>query len=296
MQHSPFISICIPTFNQTNCLVKVIDSILSQSYKNYEIIVSDDSTTNLVEELVKKYIIENKNTKIKYFKNNTSLGTPENWNESIRNSIGEWIKIMHHDDRFAHNDALNEFVKLTYTNTKTDFVYSGSYYLDNKNIKKSHSIDNNTFIEIDNNPESLFLGNLIGPPSAVMFKNKNIYFDKKLKWLVDIEFYYRYINTSNNTNYTTNCLIESFIPEERVTNSCWMNKDVEVPEHLYCLIKHKLYTFKILSHFSNLFYQLKVYTKKDILDTGYKDKIPFVLLMMIFFKRATYKIKFTFSK
>ena len=46
---------------------------------------------------------------LRYFKNEQPLGTPENWNEAIRNANGAWIKIMHNDDWFATDNALQVF-------------------------------------------------------------------------------------------------------------------------------------------------------------------------------------------
>jgi len=189
----PFISICIPTYNQTFFLKKVLDSILIQTYTNYEVVITDDSSTSDVELLIKDYKFRNSNIQIHYFKNSPSLGTPENWNASIRNAKGEWIKMMHHDDCFSDSEALQKFVDLIDNDEKISFVFTGSFYRNIEGKKIEHSIDHETFQQIQKNPVTLFSGNLIGPPSAVMFKNNGIYFDKCLKWLVDIDFYYNFL-------------------------------------------------------------------------------------------------------
>ena len=44
-----------------------------------------------------------------YYKNIKVLGTPENWNESIRKAKGAWIKLMHDDDWFANENSLQKF-------------------------------------------------------------------------------------------------------------------------------------------------------------------------------------------
>jgi glycosyltransferase involved in cell wall biosynthesis len=289
-QPTPEISICIPTYNQTKYLKKLLDSILIQTFTDFEIIISDDSSTDDVYNLISSYrcfLID----KITYVRNTKPLGPPMNWNNSISFAKGKWIKIMHHDDCFSSSNSLQLFYNLTFLNENIDFVYSGSFYFNSKNERVNHSIDKNTFEYINKNPVSLFSGNLIGPPSSVMYKKKEIYFDRRLKWLVDIEFYYQYIFKTHSTNYTSEYLIESFIPEERVTNDCWMNKFVEVPEYLYCIHKHNINSISVLKHISDLFYKLGVFTKKDIKECGHSNKVPLLIFILIFINRVNNKIK-----
>ena len=77
----PKVSICIPAYDQVDYLKKNIDSVLVQTYTKYEIIVTDDSPSDIVKDLIQQY---QRPDIIKYYKNDTALGTPENWNEGIR--------------------------------------------------------------------------------------------------------------------------------------------------------------------------------------------------------------------
>lgn len=292
---NPFISICIPTYNQPFYLKRVIDSIFIQTYSNYEIIISDDSDNDDVENLIKGYKLTFPDKRITYIRNSPSLGTPDNWNESMIKASGEWVKIMHHDDCFVDNCSLQKFVDLTSENNDIDFVFSGSYFINSKNQKVENFIDFKTFKKISKRPVQLFCGNLIGSPSVVMIKNRGGKFDKELKWLVDIEFYYNSLTNSRGSNYTDECLIESYAPEQRVTNSCWMNKFVEIPEHLHCINKLNIISLSVLQHTANLFYLLGVYTRKDIVSCGYLGRVPKILLLLIFTKRLINKVKYTFN-
>ncbi len=176
---TPLVSICIPTYNQTKYLRKVLDSVFEQTFTDYEVIVSDDSTTPDVKELLGEYIANG--TVIRYFHHSPALGSPENWNFAMQKAQGEYIKIMHHDDWFVTNTSLQEFVTLVRENN-ADFVFSGTNIETPLGRTRTHSINYSNFTNITQNPETLLLGNIIGAPSAIMFKNNKMLFDVNLDY------------------------------------------------------------------------------------------------------------------
>jgi len=102
----PYISICIPAFQGEDYLKRLLDSINIQTFKNYEVIISDDSPDDSVERLSENY---SNSFRLIYQKNKEPLGSPANWNKSISLANGKWIKIMHDDDWFYDKYALEEF-------------------------------------------------------------------------------------------------------------------------------------------------------------------------------------------
>ena len=84
---NPKVSICIPTYQQTDKLLTLFRTIEQQSFRDFEVIVSDDSIDNEVEDLCKSDF----NFNIQYHRNTPSKGSPENWNASISLAHGEWI-------------------------------------------------------------------------------------------------------------------------------------------------------------------------------------------------------------
>ncbi len=95
------VSICISSYNQTKYLKKTFESFFAQSYQNFEVIVSDDSSTDDVERLVEEH-----KTKfhIFYVRNQYSLGSLENWNFVMSLAQADCIKVMHHDDWLSKMD------------------------------------------------------------------------------------------------------------------------------------------------------------------------------------------------
>ncbi|HOV13575.1 MAG TPA: glycosyltransferase family 2 protein [Spirochaetota bacterium] len=280
---SPKVSICIPAYNQTKYLKKTLDSILIQDYKDYEIIVTDDSTTNDVYELIKTYDF---NGKLMYIKNIINLGTPENWNEAIRNSTGEYIKIMHHDDWFIKEYSLRKFVESLENNPSSDFVISFAVSINEKdNIIKDFAPDDNKISGIKKDPANLFFGNYIGPPSSVIYrKNCNVLFDKKLKYLVDIDFYIKILSKNRNFTLIKDPLIASVNHStHNVTNSC-QTKEILVFESIYLFnnLNKRLFG-KYFTYFKNLFIAYNIYYENDLLLLGFskKEVKKFKILLLI---------------
>ena len=233
------VSICLPAYNQTKYLVKTLDSIILQTFQNFELIISDDSTTNDVESIVNTY--RNKFTlKVQYVRNNPSLGSPENWNHAISIAQGKWIKIMHHDDWFCDSTALEKMVILA-KNHSNAFIFAGikGEILQEKrsyvNLPTQHKIQ-----ELKNDPFSLIWANIIGPPSAILYPKSAIQFDHNLIWLVDIEFYLQLLlNKDLELVYIEEVLFENCQDAHNITNNCFQNKQLELKEFNY--IYNKFY-------------------------------------------------------
>ena len=97
----PFFSVVIPTFNQAIYLEKAVNSVFKQSYKNFEIIIIDNHSTDNTENLVKNF---GKN-KIKYFKCKNENVIGKSRNIGIYKAEGEWIAFLDSDDTW-HEERL----------------------------------------------------------------------------------------------------------------------------------------------------------------------------------------------
>lgn len=232
------LSICIPTYNQVSHLKKTIDSLIEQTYQNFELIISDDSTTDCVSDLINSYRLFF-DERLSYFHNKPSLGAPKNWNYAISLSKGKWVKLMHHDDWFCVSNGLEKLMNLIREKPES-IVFAGikgEYVLDKRsyiNLPK-----NDTFEYIKSQPFSLLWGNYIGPPSTVIFPRINIEFDNNLIWLVDIEFYLQLLIKFNfELVYLNEVLFENNPDIHNITNDCFQNKKLELKEFTYIFKKY----------------------------------------------------------
>ncbi len=187
--YHPFVSVCIPTYNNAPLFERCLISILKQSFSDYEIIITDDSTDNIISDLIStKYsLIPN----LKYFRNSPRLGSPLNWNEGLRRAQGLYIKIMHHDDWFVSSECLKLFVDSA-VSSGAEFVFSNCINVFPKSEKK-HKIRKSVIHKWEQDLELILFNNFIGDPSVVLFKKGNVLFDDKFIWLVDVIFYYEYV-------------------------------------------------------------------------------------------------------
>jgi glycosyltransferase involved in cell wall biosynthesis len=250
----PTVSICIPLYKQKKYLQACLNSIMEQDYSDYELIISDDTPDDSLETFVEALL---KNRPYHYHRNDPSLGSPENWNSAIRKAKGKYIKVLHHDDFFKQKYSLREMVDAL-EKANSDFLYCDTdVWFVNSDAHKLNFTSDKQFGLIKERPGFLFFKNLIGAPSATMYKNdKALEYDKQFKWLVDVEFYIRYLKKHSKVTYLNKALVcTAHGTEGQMTGSVENDKSIQVKEHvlLYNKIKDDGFAFK--EFFDYLFYK-----------------------------------------
>ena len=279
------ISICIPAYQRIDFLKRLLDSITGQTFLDFEVIVTDDSPDESVKTLCDQYKNE---FHLQYYHNLAALGTPANWNEAIRHAKGEWIKLMHDDDWFADKDSLLHFAHAITANPSSTFIFSAyrNNYADT-NKTKDVFIESGRYKMLRKNPLTLLSKNSIGPPSVVIHKKQdNMYYDINLKWLVDIDFYMRYLS-STKPIYIPDVLINIGISDTQVTKYTFGNRKVEIPENFYLLEKNGdaiLNNILFFDSWWRLMRNLGIKDIKDIRESGYEGNIPPKIRAMINFQ------------
>lgn len=101
------VSICIPTYNGARYLEACLDSVLSQTYKDIEILVVDDGSTDATLEIIERYAASDQ--RIRLVCNEHNLGLVGNWNRCIELARGDWIKFAFQDD-LLREDCLEKML------------------------------------------------------------------------------------------------------------------------------------------------------------------------------------------
>lgn len=124
MKYKPLISIVLPTFNRPDYLKLTVDSVLAQSYDNFEIIISDNSDNHDSSEIIEKY----NDRRIFYIKNRENIGLVRNFNKCLSHAKGDYFHFLSDDDILLPN-CLQE--KVTLINSfDAKFIFSKFHQID----------------------------------------------------------------------------------------------------------------------------------------------------------------------
>ena len=92
----PLVSIGMPVYNGSDFLPHALESLLSQDYENFELIISDNNSTDSTQKICLDYMAKDK--RIRYVRNETNVGAIENFNRVFEMSQAEYFMWHAHDD------------------------------------------------------------------------------------------------------------------------------------------------------------------------------------------------------
>lgn len=200
----PKVSICIPAYNRVRCFRRALRSIAVQTFADYEVIITDDSAGDQVKRTVEAWDLKGKTV---YHKNRTRLGSPRNWNEALRRASGEYVKMLLADDWFATETSLYRLVSMLDNEPKANFGFCSSLNISSQRTWVPHKLTERDLSTLTRQPRSLFFGNMIGSPSATIHRRNHEMYDDQLRWLVDIDFYIRFLENNGSVVFCPDPLV-----------------------------------------------------------------------------------------
>lgn len=166
------VSIIVPVYNVEDCLSYCVDSLRQQTYKNIEIILVDDGSTDSSGEICDQYAREDDRIKVLHIENG---GLSNARNTGVKESSTDWIVFIDSDDYYDHR-AIEYLVKLR-DKYRVDLVatpvievrnYENSDFLGDFREKYSGKLDRRTALE------QMFYGNYVGTHSGGKLYKKEI--------------------------------------------------------------------------------------------------------------------------
>ena len=185
----PKISVTICTYNRANFLLKAIESVLAQTFTDYEIIIVDDASTDNTETLVEPYLASHKN--ILYVKNPVNLGISKTRNIALSHAHGEYIAVLDSDDTWTDTNKLQK--QFDFLEQNKDYVLIGS----NIQIVDEHGvkIQDTTFPTEDTLIRATILKSNPIPHSTVLYRKtlaeKVGRYSEKLSCVEDLDLFLR---------------------------------------------------------------------------------------------------------
>ena len=257
----PLISVIMNCYNGEKYIYKSVRSILSQSYKNLELIFWDNCSTDKSLKIVKNF----KDKRIRYFKSDKFLNLYDARNLAIKKANGEFVTFLDTDDWWKKNKIIKQLDKIKNSNDNVKLIYSNFYIYKNK---KNHIFSKK------NLPEGKITQNLLNSYCVgllTIFAKKEIFnqniFDKKLNIIGDFDFVIRVSKKYNiscvqeplafyrihKNNYSLNNL-NMFISELKYwlkKNEKTLKKNFSIKNQYYFLYKLKLKKILAYLNFKN---------------------------------------------
>ena len=190
----PKISVLIPTYNYARYLSEAIESVLVQDFSEFELLISDDCSTDDSAEVIARYAA--KDRRIRFQIQPARLGMVENWNWCLSEARGEYIKFVFGDDKLASRETLTKMLGLMEDNPSAALVASARYLIG------ANSEVLEIWDELGKPGRHKGTGvicqclkadrNLIGEPSVALFRKRNAArgFSLRYRQLVDLEFWF----------------------------------------------------------------------------------------------------------
>jgi len=208
----PRVSIGIPVYNGENYIIPALDSILDQTYTNFEVIISDNASSDGTADICRQYASQDH--RIHYYRNEINLGAAQNYNRVFNLSRGEYFKWVAHDDVHASH-FLSRCVKLLDLDPTIALCYT-----------KTNIVDE------DGKP-------LLNYIVEVNTASKKPY--QRFRNMINIEHWcYQIFGLFRSDALRMTRLIEPYTDSDRVllAEVCLIGRVVEIPEYLFFRREH----------------------------------------------------------
>ena len=257
------VSVIVPTYNSGNVVSQTIDSVLCQTYKNFELIIVDDGSTDNTQEVIGMF----DDKRIRYFKINNSGGAAKPRNFGIERAKGNLIAFCDADDIWTNNKLEIQIEKLE--QSKCDFISSNMYLFKN-NIENITGVSRNRKIK---NIYDFLLKNQINTSTVLVRKNPLLKFndDLNLTYGEDYELWLKLYQTKLKFEFINEALVYYRIWDKNISIKNWVTQHLSnIILKLYFLMRHPSIKIFFIILIDIQLHLLKYISKTMIIKVGCK--------------------------
>ena len=264
------VSICVITYNSSQTVITTLDSIKNQSYKNIELIISDDYSNDNTIEIVNQWIKKNTErfSRVQFITTNKNTGVTGNVNRAVKECQGEFIKTIGADDVLLP-EYVSECVNYFKKNTTEQVLFTKLKLIDEDGNELLDNKINYDFFNLNSKEQFKYIIKhhlpFLPTPSSIYKKEifeKFGYFDERIPMWEDGPMYFRLIKNGISFHLLDKELVLYTILETSLSNSVPFRHRRSIAQFFFLylfryeakqnLIKAIYHCFKfLLMYFSN---------------------------------------------
>jgi glycosyltransferase involved in cell wall biosynthesis len=194
---APAVSVCIPTYRGAAHIAETIESVLAQSFADFELVIVDDASPDETGQVVARY----RDARLRYLRSERNAGVEENWNRCLRFARGRYFKLLPDDDLIAPDCLARQVAVLEADrDERLALVFCARRIIDSRSrglttrryprhgggVIPAHAVVRNCIRSGTN---------LLGEPGGVLFRMalaKRVgAFDASLRIVTDLDYWFR---------------------------------------------------------------------------------------------------------
>jgi len=197
----PKVSVLIPTYNYARYLPEAIESVLSQDFPDYELVIVDDCSQDESAEVLRRY--DGTDSRVRVRINRTNLGMVDNWNFCLSLARGEYVQFLFGDDKLGDRQTLSKMAGLLDANPRAVMAIAARNIIDesSKIVEVRGELGAAGFHRGWELIARCFEmnANIIGEPSVVMFRRHSAArgFNRDYRQLTDLEMWFHLLENGN---------------------------------------------------------------------------------------------------
>lgn len=280
----PKVSVCIPAYNCEKYIASAIKSVLKQTYKDFELLIINNHSTDNTLAIIEGF----KDDRIRIIRNKENIGAKNNWNKSLEEAKGEYIKILPADDILADQciekqirifqDKKNEGVSIVSCLSHIVNKRGSIIMTREKVFQMGGRVSGKAVIK-----KSIRCGrNIIGEAGSLLFKNKILkaagFFDDSFPYVIDLDLWFRVLLTGDLfiinealCSFRVSSTSWSVLIKRKQKNDFWGFIDKIKKDERYNLNFIDVFIGKTMSLVNsilrNIFYKILFFTERKISHT-----------------------------